>query len=144
MAPSVTASRTISRTFHVVVCSLQCLCVLSQYSGGRPIQPGGRETFTLPPPGDPNYKTFVYNSRRYGQALPPRPFIPSYNDPNLPNPNSYDPNINRGLPPGEDPNRYIFNDNWSMGVNYRMGRFVASRMTHDSSTRKPMSLIISF
>lgn len=97
-----------SRTLCVLLTYLQL--AICQYSGGRPVQPAGWETFTLPPPGDPNYRTYVYNNRRYGQALPARPFIPSYNDPSLPNPNSYDPNINRGLPPGEDPNRYMFND----------------------------------
>lgn len=81
-----------------------------QYSGGRPLQPGSREVFTVPPPGDPNYKTYFYNNRRYGQGLPPRQFIPSYNDPNHPNPNSYDPNINRGLPPGEDRDIYMYNE----------------------------------
>ncbi|XP_054268687.1 neuroligin-2 [Macrosteles quadrilineatus] len=97
-----------SRTLLLLQC-LHLQLISSQYSGGRPIQPEGREVFTLPPPGDPNYRTYIYNNRRYGQALPPREFIPSYNNPQLPNPNSYDPTINRGLPPGEDPNRYMFN-----------------------------------
>lgn len=99
-----------SRTLSVLVLLAYFQLAICQYSGGRPVQPAGYETFTLPPPGDPNYRTYVFNSRRYGQVLPARPYIPSYNDPSLPNPNSYDPNINRGLPPGEDPNRYMFND----------------------------------
>lgn len=110
LAPSLATCKTAMASSILQALSVLTLVyhVVCQYSGGRPINPG-RETFTPPPPGDPNYRTYVYNSRRYGQALPARPFIPSYNDPNL-NPNSYDPNINRGLPPGEDPNRYMFND----------------------------------
>lgn len=74
------------------------------------MQTDGRDPpFTVPAPGDPNYKTYVYNNRRYGQALPPRQFVPSYN-PDLPNPNSYDPNINRGLPPGEDQYTHMYNE----------------------------------
>lgn len=61
--------------------------------------------YTPPPPGDPNYKTFVYNNRRYGSTFSNDPFF--YNNPQLSgsqnpngayNPNIYDPNRPFGQP----------------------------------------------
>lgn len=63
-----------------------------------------------PSPGDINYKTFVYNSRRYGQSVP-QDYYPRQPQQNI-NPNNYNPEINRGLPPGvaEDPDRFRYQD----------------------------------
>uniref|UniRef100_A0A1B6E0R6 DDE Tnp4 domain-containing protein n=1 Tax=Clastoptera arizonana TaxID=38151 RepID=A0A1B6E0R6_9HEMI len=78
--------------------SLHVNSVLIQFVGVIVVwaQNGQYNNQEQPSPGDVNYKTYVYNSRRYGESIPQN-FNPR--QPNI-NPNSYDPDINRGMPPG--------------------------------------------
>lgn len=110
---AVTTMVTVKTTLHCLLVVLLLSFIFTSTFAQQQWRYNDQPGYTVPSPGDPNYKTYVYNSRRYGQTVTQRPNLSPYNpyyNPAIPNPNNYNPDINRGLPPGEDPNRFRYQD----------------------------------